>query len=152
MCSFTLTGRPVYQTTRCIPLKSVVNRELTTLLYFINVAHTSLCPIREHIVCRLNTLSPLTLVPSGGRVVRVSGQNLDVVQEPKIRVTLSPPDPFPPRRRRSTGGRSGRNLSGGHDHQGPLKRWRRIVPEPDCPDGTLCHVNHERQGRRKTQR
>uniref|UniRef100_A0A3Q1CL05 Plexin-B1 n=1 Tax=Amphiprion ocellaris TaxID=80972 RepID=A0A3Q1CL05_AMPOC len=37
---------------------------------------------------------------SGGRIIRVSGQNLDVVQEPKMRVTLSPPDTLPPRRRR----------------------------------------------------
>uniref|UniRef100_A0A674E845 Plexin-B1 n=1 Tax=Salmo trutta TaxID=8032 RepID=A0A674E845_SALTR len=29
---------------------------------------------------------------SGGRMIRVSGQNLDVVQEPRIRVTLSPLD------------------------------------------------------------
>uniref|UniRef100_A0A8C5CRQ6 Sema domain-containing protein n=1 Tax=Gadus morhua TaxID=8049 RepID=A0A8C5CRQ6_GADMO len=36
----------------------------------------------------------------GGRTIRVSGHNLDVVQEPKLRVTLSPPDPLPPRRRR----------------------------------------------------
>uniref|UniRef100_A0A3B4F486 Plexin-B1 n=1 Tax=Pundamilia nyererei TaxID=303518 RepID=A0A3B4F486_9CICH len=55
---------------------------------------------------------------SGGRIITVSGQNLDVVQEPKMRVTLSPRQ----------------------DHQGPLKRWRRIVPEADCPEGTLCHV------------
>uniref|UniRef100_A0A3Q3RV40 Plexin-B1 n=1 Tax=Mastacembelus armatus TaxID=205130 RepID=A0A3Q3RV40_9TELE len=53
---------------------------------------------------------------SGGRIIRVYGQNLDVVQEPKMRVTLRP------------------------DHQGPLRRWRRIVPETDCPKGMLCHV------------
>uniref|UniRef100_A0A669CY74 Plexin-B1 n=1 Tax=Oreochromis niloticus TaxID=8128 RepID=A0A669CY74_ORENI len=46
---------------------------------------------------------------SGGRIITVSGQNLDVVQEPKMRVTLSP-----------------RSLNRGRDHQGPLKRWRRI--------------------------
>uniref|UniRef100_A0A3B5AV80 Plexin-B1 n=1 Tax=Stegastes partitus TaxID=144197 RepID=A0A3B5AV80_9TELE len=57
---------------------------------------------------------------SGGRIIKVSGQNLDVVQEPKMRVTL-------------------RSLSRKLDHQGPLKRWRRIVPEADCPEGTLCH-------------
>uniref|UniRef100_A0AAX7TMQ5 Plexin-B1 n=1 Tax=Astatotilapia calliptera TaxID=8154 RepID=A0AAX7TMQ5_ASTCA len=38
---------------------------------------------------------------SGGRIITVSGQNLDVVQEPKMRVTLSPRDTLPPRRRRS---------------------------------------------------
>uniref|UniRef100_A0A8D0DBF8 Plexin-B1 n=1 Tax=Sander lucioperca TaxID=283035 RepID=A0A8D0DBF8_SANLU len=53
---------------------------------------------------------------SGGRIIRVSGQNLDVVQEPKMRVTLR------------------------QDRRRPLKRWRRIVPEADCPEGTLCHV------------
>ncbi|XP_076597732.1 plexin-B1 isoform X2 [Chaetodon auriga] len=76
---------------------------------------------------------------SGGRIIRVSGQNLDVVQEPKMRVTLSPPDTLPPRRRRSMDRRSEGSLKGGQDHQGPLKRWRRIVPETDCPEGTLCH-------------
>ncbi|XP_031732799.1 plexin-B1-like isoform X2 [Anarrhichthys ocellatus] len=77
---------------------------------------------------------------SGGRIIRVSGQNLDVVQEPKMRVTLSPPDTLPPRRRRSARGRSEVSPTGGRDHQGPLKRWRRIVPEADCPEGALCHV------------
>jgi len=70
---------------------------------------------------------------SGGRVIRVSGQNLDVVQEPKMRVTLSPPDKLPPRRRRR------RKRS-----EEPPKRWRRIVPEADCPEGTLCHVRQVR--------
>ncbi|KAI3357204.1 hypothetical protein L3Q82_015660 [Scortum barcoo] len=68
---------------------------------------------------------------SGGRIIRVSGQNLDVVQEPKMRVTLSPPDSLPPRRRRSI------NVN---NEGSPLKRLRRIVPEADCPKGTLCLV------------
>uniref|UniRef100_A0A8C7VRA6 Plexin-B1 n=1 Tax=Oncorhynchus mykiss TaxID=8022 RepID=A0A8C7VRA6_ONCMY len=49
---------------------------------------------------------------SGGRMIRVSGQNLDVVQEPRIRVTLSPLD----RVRRT---------------EIPLKRQRRIF-ETSC--------------------
>uniref|UniRef100_A0A8C7D1X2 Plexin-B1 n=1 Tax=Oncorhynchus kisutch TaxID=8019 RepID=A0A8C7D1X2_ONCKI len=53
---------------------------------------------------------------SGGRLIRVSGQNLDVVQEPRIRVTVSPLEEI------------------------PLKRQRRIVPEPDCPEDMLCVV------------
>ncbi|TKS77065.1 Plexin-B1 Semaphorin receptor SEP [Collichthys lucidus] len=78
---------------------------------------------------------------SGGRIIRVSGQNLDVVQEPKMRVTLSPPDTLPPRRRRRSPDRRNEGiLNRGQDLQGPLKRWRRIVPEADCPEGTLCHV------------
>ncbi|XP_037135114.1 plexin-B1 isoform X2 [Syngnathus acus] len=72
---------------------------------------------------------------SGGRIIRVSGQNLDVVQDPKIRVTLSPPDSLPPRRRRSTG-----RLKEGQDKKTPLKRRRRIIPEADCSQGALCHV------------
>ncbi|XP_025757477.1 plexin-B1 isoform X2 [Oreochromis niloticus] len=77
---------------------------------------------------------------SGGRIITVSGQNLDVVQEPKMRVTLSPRDTLPPRRRRSVVKKKEGSLNRGRDHQGPLKRWRRIVPEADCPEGTLCHV------------
>ncbi|XP_019121975.2 plexin-B1 isoform X2 [Larimichthys crocea] len=78
---------------------------------------------------------------SGGRIIRVSGQNLDVVQEPKMRVTLSPPDTLPPRRRRRSPDRRNEGiLNRGQDLRGPLKRWRRIVPEVDCPEGTLCHV------------
>lgn len=79
---------------------------------------------------------------SGGRIIRVSGHNLDVVQEPKMRVTLSPPDALPPRRRRSIKKKKERHLSGGQDHIGPLKRWRRIVPEVNCPKGALCREKH----------
>uniref|UniRef100_A0A7N5ZT89 Plexin-B1 n=1 Tax=Anabas testudineus TaxID=64144 RepID=A0A7N5ZT89_ANATE len=52
---------------------------------------------------------------SGGRIIRVSGQNLDVVQEPKMRVTLSPPDTLPPRKRRSISKRNEGRLSRGQD-------------------------------------
>ncbi|XP_075882736.1 plexin-B1 isoform X2 [Nelusetta ayraudi] len=84
---------------------------------------------------------------SGGRLIRVSGHNLDVVQEPKMRVTLSPPDTLPPRRRRRRRwGSVDRRIDGAwnteQDHGPPLKRRRRIVPEVECPDGTLCHVKH----------
>uniref|UniRef100_A0A3Q3XND1 Sema domain-containing protein n=1 Tax=Mola mola TaxID=94237 RepID=A0A3Q3XND1_MOLML len=77
---------------------------------------------------------------SGGRIIRVSGQNLDVVQMPKMRVTLSPPDTLPPRRRRAIVRRTKGVLHRGQDYQGPLKRWRRIVPEADCTKGTFCQV------------
>ncbi|KAM9327228.1 plexin-B1 [Gastrophryne carolinensis] len=57
---------------------------------------------------------------SGGRLILVYGQHLDVVQAPKIRVTVSPMERR--RRRRSLG------------------RKRRIVPETECPEGSLCTV------------
>ncbi|KAI4873769.1 hypothetical protein NFI96_010626 [Prochilodus magdalenae] len=75
---------------------------------------------------------------SGGRVIRVSGQHLDVVQEPRIRVTLSPPEPLFSGRKRK------KRKSEGHprkeDSHWPLKRQRRIVPEPGCPEDSLCDV------------
>nr|KAF6335634.1 plexin B1 [Pipistrellus kuhlii] len=49
---------------------------------------------------------------SGGREIRVRGQNLDVVQTPRIRVTLPP--------------------------GGGLGRRRRVVPETPCPPGAPC--------------
>ncbi|XP_009328214.1 PREDICTED: plexin-B1 isoform X3 [Pygoscelis adeliae] len=55
---------------------------------------------------------------SGGRVLRVHGYNLDVVQKPKIRVTVSPSE----RRRRGLG------------------RWRRIIPDTECPEDALCSI------------
>ncbi|KAI7793973.1 plexin-B1 isoform X2 [Triplophysa rosa] len=65
---------------------------------------------------------------SGGRIIRVSGQHLDVVQEPRIRVTLTPLEPMShKKKRRST-------------RYAPLKRKRRIVPEPDCREDSLCVV------------
>ncbi|TWW56358.1 Plexin-B1 Semaphorin receptor SEP [Takifugu flavidus] len=72
---------------------------------------------------------------SGGRIIRVSGQNLDVVQEPKMRVILSPPESLPPRRKRRLSSESGR-----HDRGNPLKKQRRTVPNADCFEGTLCHL------------
>lgn len=51
-------------------------------------------------------------------MLRVHGYNLDVVQKPKIRVTVSPSE----RRRRGLG------------------RWRRIIPDTECPEDALCSV------------
>ncbi|XP_053147883.1 plexin-B1 isoform X2 [Hemicordylus capensis] len=61
---------------------------------------------------------PAKSFQSGGREIRVHGHNLDVVQCPQIRVTISPLE----RRRRGLG------------------RWRRIVPETECPENALCSI------------
>ncbi|XP_063282819.1 plexin-B1 [Pelobates fuscus] len=67
----------------------------------------------------ITAASPSKSFISGGRTIFVFGQNLDVVQAPKIRVTVSP---IERRRRRS------------------LVRQRRIVPETECPENVLCRV------------
>ncbi|XP_071022149.1 plexin-B1-like [Oncorhynchus clarkii lewisi] len=78
---------------------------------------------------------------SGGRLIRVSGQNLDVVQEPRIRVTvISPLESLSPRKNRRTRRSSRDGESRVRRREIPLKRQRRIVPEPDCPEDMLCVV------------
>ncbi|XP_026055236.1 plexin-B1 isoform X3 [Carassius auratus] len=64
---------------------------------------------------------------SGGRIIRVSGQHLDVVQEPRIHVTLTPLERKRKRKRSSV-------------DPSLLRRARRIVPEPSCPEESLCVV------------
>ncbi|XP_029456975.1 plexin-B1 isoform X2 [Rhinatrema bivittatum] len=66
----------------------------------------------------ITSASPAKSFLSGGRVILVYGQNLDVVQAPKIRVMVSPLE----RRRRGLG------------------RQRRIIPETECPENSLCSV------------
>ncbi|XP_041954919.1 plexin-B1 isoform X2 [Alosa sapidissima] len=71
---------------------------------------------------------------SGGRTIRVSGHNLDVVQKPRIRVTLTPLTPHAQKKKKRKRRKSEERESR------PLKRLRRIVPEPGCPEGVLCTV------------
>ena len=73
-------------------------------------------------------------------MIRVSGQNLDVVQEPRIRVTLSPLESLSPRKKRRTRRSSRDGESRVRRTEIPLKRQRRIVPEPDCLEDALCVV------------
>uniref|UniRef100_A0A673ZN65 Plexin-B1 n=1 Tax=Salmo trutta TaxID=8032 RepID=A0A673ZN65_SALTR len=75
---------------------------------------------------------------SGGRLIRVSGQNLDVVQEPRIRVTVSPLESLSQRKNRRMRRSSRDGESRVRCKDIPLKRQRRIVPEPDCPEDMLC--------------
>uniref|UniRef100_A0A8C7VPJ5 Plexin-B1 n=1 Tax=Oncorhynchus mykiss TaxID=8022 RepID=A0A8C7VPJ5_ONCMY len=63
----------------------------------------------------------------GGRMIRVSGQNLDVVQEPRIRVTLSPLESLSPRKKRRTRRSSRDGESRVRRTEIPLKRQRRIT-------------------------
>ncbi|KAF6313315.1 plexin B1 [Rhinolophus ferrumequinum] len=58
---------------------------------------------------------------SGGREIKVRGQNLDVVQTPRIRVTVAP-----------------RALGLGQE----LGRKRRVIPETACSPGASCGSHH----------
>ncbi|XP_026768647.3 plexin-B1 isoform X1 [Pangasianodon hypophthalmus] len=79
---------------------------------------------------------------SGGRVISVSGHNLDVVQEPRIRVTMTRKRGSRRRRRRNRGSVT----AVGVEH-GLLWRHKRIIPEVDGPENTgkyfeeRCEVN-----------
>lgn len=65
----------------------------------------------------------LGCVFSGGREIRVCGQNLDVVQTPRIRVTVA--------------------MRASRLGQG-LERRRRVVPETACSPGVSCGGLHVR--------
>ncbi|XP_075403398.1 plexin-B1 [Tenrec ecaudatus] len=69
----------------------------------------------------ITSASPTRSFFSGGREIRVRGQNLDVVQTPRVRVTLNPRAQQP--------------------DQG-LGRRRRVIPEPACPPGASCASQH----------
>ncbi|XP_004704039.1 plexin-B1 [Echinops telfairi] len=69
----------------------------------------------------ITSANPTRSFLSGGREIRVRGQNLDVVQTPRVRVTLTP-------RAQQPG-------------QG-LGRRRRVIPEPACPLGASCAGQH----------
>nr|XP_023660817.1 plexin-B1 isoform X2 [Paramormyrops kingsleyae] len=73
---------------------------------------------------------------SGGRIIHVMGQNLDVVQEPRIRVTVSPKEQLHNRRRRSRGTKTRREQEPLTTHTAPL-RHRRIVPETSSHTDTI---------------
>ncbi|KAG7323182.1 hypothetical protein KOW79_012884 [Hemibagrus wyckioides] len=86
----------------------------------------------------ITSATPTKSFLSGGRMIRVSGQNLDVVQDPRMQVTLSPLGPqFKGRKRRK---RKSERHTGRDDRLWPLKRERRIVPESLCPIDSVCDV------------
>lgn len=75
---------------------------------------------------------------SGGRLIYVSGNNLDVVQEPRMVVTVSPLESVSQNRRRKR--RRRRSSITGHEedvHQSP-RRHPRMLPDPICAENPQC--------------
>ncbi|KAA8593626.1 hypothetical protein FQN60_009742 [Etheostoma spectabile] len=74
----------------------------------------------------------------GGRLIYVSGQNLDVVQEPRMVVAVFPFESISPSKRRKR--RRKRSGQQEEDREKTFGRAARMVPEPICPEDPLCSV------------
>uniref|UniRef100_A0AAY4E0W0 Sema domain-containing protein n=1 Tax=Denticeps clupeoides TaxID=299321 RepID=A0AAY4E0W0_9TELE len=77
---------------------------------------------------------------TGGRLIHVSGHNLDVVQDPSILVTVFPAASTTQRRRRKRRRRRSSDglLSPPAMEDGLLGRHRRIIPDRHCSEAMLC--------------
>ncbi|XP_070814732.1 plexin-B1 isoform X1 [Chaetodon trifascialis] len=76
----------------------------------------------------------------GGRLIYVSGHNLDVVQEPRMVVTVSPFESISQNKRRKRRRRKRRSGEQGEGREKTLARPARMVPDPVCPGDPLCSV------------
>lgn len=103
-----------------------------------------LCMCSRDVYCVFTPV--LWVFYSGGRVIYVYGHHLDVVQEPRILVTVYPGESGSLSRRRRRKRRSGfaAGLLSPDQEDSLLGRHRRIIPEPDCPNGMLCSAKQVR--------
>ncbi|TMS19252.1 Plexin-B1 [Larimichthys crocea] len=74
----------------------------------------------------------------GGRLIYVSGHNLDVVQEPRMVVTVSPFESVGQNKKRKRRRRKRRSGEQGEDREKTLGRPARMVPDSVCPGDLLC--------------
>ncbi|XP_056157329.1 plexin-B1 [Lampris incognitus] len=81
---------------------------------------------------------PAKSILRGGRLIYVSGHNLDVVQEPRMVVTISPFESISQtqRKRKKRGSYRERELG----RERALRRQPRMVPDQDCHLGPHCSV------------
>lgn len=70
----------------------------------------------------------------------MSGHNLDVVQEPRMVVTVSPFESISQSKRRKRRRRKRRSGEQGEGREKTLGRPARMVPDPVCPGDPLCSV------------
>ncbi|XP_045931112.1 plexin-B1 [Micropterus dolomieu] len=77
---------------------------------------------------------------AGGRLIYVSGEYLDVVQEPQMVVAVSPLESVSPNKRKKRRRRKRRSGEQGEDREKTLRRPARMVPDPVCPRDPLCSV------------
>ncbi|CAG5984630.1 unnamed protein product [Menidia menidia] len=90
----------------------------------------------------LTHASPAKSFLSGGRLIRILGHNLDVVQEPQMLITFSPHDSRSENPRRKQRGKRG-YLGKGEVRERIARRLVRSVldhPDSPCSGDTLCSV------------
>ncbi|XP_067093381.1 plexin-B1 [Osmerus mordax] len=98
-----------------------------TLHYSNSHRHLHDMPYRYTPDPNITNAAPAKSFLGGGRLIFVSGHNLDVVQDPRMVVTVSPYQSLTRRRR-----------SGGGEQEKVGGRRRRMVPEVDCPGDPAC--------------
>ncbi|XP_069574852.1 plexin-B1 [Brachyistius frenatus] len=79
--------------------------------------------------------TPARSFQDGGRLIYVSGNNLDVVQNPRMVVNISQYESISQNKRRKR-----RSAAQREDGEEILGRPARAVPDRVCPGGTLCSV------------
>lgn len=70
----------------------------------------------------------------------MSGHNLDVVQEPRMVVTVAPLESVNQNKRKKKKRRRRRSIEKSVDREKTLERPARMIPEPVCPEETQCSV------------
>uniref|UniRef100_A0A3Q3K913 Sema domain-containing protein n=1 Tax=Monopterus albus TaxID=43700 RepID=A0A3Q3K913_MONAL len=108
-----------------------------TLHYGSSQRHLHALPYQYTHNPNITHATPAKSFLAGGRLIYVSGHNLDVVQEPRMVVTVTPFGSVPQssrrrRRRRSAEQREGRERTKG--------RLVRMIPDPVCPGDRFCSV------------
>ncbi|XP_029286967.1 LOW QUALITY PROTEIN: plexin-B1 [Cottoperca gobio] len=103
-----------------------------TLHYSSSQRHLHTSAYRYTLNPNITHATPAKSFLRGGRLIYVSGHNLDVVQEPRMVVTISPFESISKNTRRR------KRRSG--EHREDRGKAARMLPEPMCPRDTLCSV------------
>ncbi|XP_069369808.1 plexin-B1 isoform X2 [Paralichthys olivaceus] len=107
-----------------------------TLHYGTSKRHLHSSPYRYTHNPNITHAAPAKSFLDGGRLIYVSGHNLDVVQEPRMVVTVSPYESISQSKRR----RRKKRTTNGEDREKTRGRPVRMVPDLICPEDPLCSV------------
>ncbi|KAF3689372.1 Plexin-B1 Semaphorin receptor SEP Precursor [Channa argus] len=108
-----------------------------TLYYGSSKRHLHALPYRYTLNPNITHAKPAKSFVSGGRLIYVSGHNLDVVQEPRMVVTVAPLESVTQSKRRR---RRKSSTVQREDRERTLERFVRMIPDPVCPGDPYCSV------------